>query len=164
MKKGTMVPAGKTQLSASLEDYLEAIFNLATDTDGARSKDIADALGVARSSVTGALRVLRERGLANYRPYGCITLTESGRVTAAEVVRKHDILCSFFTDVLGVDHDHAQQAACKAEHALGPEIIARLLSFIEYVTESQRNGRDVAADFKRFYGKRRPTGVRASKP
>ena len=41
------------QLSASLEDYLEAILNLAGDSQGARSKDIAEALGVARPSVTG---------------------------------------------------------------------------------------------------------------
>ena len=146
-----MSPTKKAKLSASLEDYLETIFNLAAQSEGARSKDIAEALGVARSSVTGALRLLRERGLANYEPYGCISLTESGRAIAAEVARKHDILTSFFTDVLGVDSDNAQRGACKAEHALGPEIIGRLLSFVQYVTESQRNGRGVAEEFRRFY-------------
>ncbi len=154
-----MSSASRPKLSASLEDYLEAIFNLAGESQGARSKDIADALGVTRSSVTGALQVLRERGLANYRPYGCITLTDSGRTVAAEVVRKHNILKLFFIGVLGVDGDLAQQAACKAEHALGPEIIGRLLSFIQYVTESQKNGRDVAREFGRFYETHRATKV-----
>jgi DtxR family Mn-dependent transcriptional regulator len=144
----------RQQLSASLEDYLEAIFNLASDSQGARSKDIAEALGVARSSVTGALQVLGERGLANYRPYGCITLTDSGCRAAQEVVRKHNILKSFFVSVLGVDKETAQKAACKAEHALGPEIIARLLSYIEYVTASGKDGRDMAGEFHRFYEKR----------
>jgi DtxR family transcriptional regulator, Mn-dependent transcriptional regulator len=146
-----MGQTNKAKLSASLEDYLEAIFNLAAESDGARSKDIAEVLGVARSSVTGALRGLSERGLANYRPYGCITLTESGRAAAAEVVRKHNILKSFFMDVLGVDPDNAQQAACKAEHALGPEIIGRLLCFSEYVTESRESGRDITGEFRRFF-------------
>jgi len=141
----------KQKLSASQEDYLEAIFNLAGESEGARSKDIADMLGVARSSVTGALQVLSEKGLANYRPYGCTTLTKSGRAVAAEVARKHDILKSFFVNVLGVDREIAQQAACKAEHALGPEIIARLLNFIKYVTQSSRNGHDVADEFQRFH-------------
>jgi len=149
----TMGSANRAKLSASLEDYLEAILNVAGDSEGARSKDIAEALGVARSSVTGALQVLSERGLANYRPYGCITLTASGQAAAAEVVRRHNVLKSFFMEVLGVDHDIAQQAACKAEHALGPEIIARLLSFIKYVTESNKNGRDVAGEFRRFHKK-----------
>ena len=98
--------------------------------------------------------MLGERGLANYRPYGCITLTESGRAAATEVVRKHNVLKTFFMEVLGVDCDGAQQAACKAEHALGPEIIARLLGFMEYVTESNKSGRDVAGEFGRFYKKR----------
>jgi len=141
------------KLSASQEDYLEAIFNLAGESEGARSKDIAAMLGVARSSVTGALQALSDKGLANYRPYGCTTLTKSGRAIAAEVARKHDILKSFFLNVLGVDKEIAQQAACKAEHALGPEIIARLLNFIKYVTESNRNGRDVAKEFQRFHNK-----------
>lgn len=144
----------KTQkLSASLEDYLEAIFNLADEAQGARSKDIAAALGVARSSVTGALQALKEKGLANYRPYNCITLTPQGRAAAEEVVRKHNILTSFFISVLGVEKDTAQKAACKAEHALGPEIIGRLLSFIEYVTASHKNGHDVASEFRQFYEK-----------
>jgi len=139
------------KLSASLEDYLEAIFNLAGEARGARSKDIAATLGVARPSVTGALQALKERGLANYRPYGCVTLTPRGQTAAEEVVRKHNILTSFFVSVLGVDNEVAQQAACKAEHALGPEIIGRLLSFIEYVTASQRNGHDLVGEFRQFH-------------
>jgi DtxR family Mn-dependent transcriptional regulator len=142
------------QLSASLEDYLEAILNLAGDAQGARSKDIAAALGVARPSVTGALQVLKKRGLANYQPYGCITLTESGRTAAAEVAQKHSVLTSFFVSVLGVEEQAAQEAACKAEHALGPEVIGRLLRFIEYVTTSSKSGRDVAGEFRRFCKKR----------
>jgi len=157
--------SGKRQkLSASLEDYLEAIFNLVGESEGARSKDIAEVLGVTRSSVTGALQALSEKGLANYRPYGCITLTESGRVVAAEVVRKHNILKSFFISVLGVDADTAQQAACRAEHALGSEIIGRLLSFIEYVTESHKNGHDVADEFRRFHSKHAVRNTEMVKP
>ncbi len=151
------------KVSASLEDYLEAIYNLADESQGARSKDIAEALSVARSSVTGALQALREKGLANYRPYGCITLTESGQALAAEVARKHNILKSFFVNVLGVDADVAQQAACKAEHALGPEIIGRLLSFIQYVTESHKNGHDVAEEFRQFHKRRSGGRARAVK-
>lgn len=143
------------KLSASLEDYLEAIFNLASDSQSARSKDIAETLGVAPSSVTGALQALKEKGLANYRPYGCITLTRRGQTAAEEVVRKHNILKSFFVSVLGVDKELAQHAACKAEHALGPEIIGRLLSFIEYVTASQKNGHDVVGEFREFHEARR---------
>ncbi len=138
------------QLSASLEDYLEAIFNLSSESNIARSKDIANVLGVSRSSVTGALRLLKEKGLANYKPYDYVTLTDLGRSAAAEIVRKHNILKAFFINVLSVDSELAQQAACKAEHALGPEIIGRLLRFIDFVTQTGENGFDLAHEFQRF--------------
>jgi len=149
-----MVAAKNNNLSASLEDYLEAIFNLAGQSNVARSKDIAKLLGVSKSSVTGALRILKKRGLANYKPYDYVTLTKGGRAAAAEVVRKHNILKSFFADVLGIEANVAQQAACKAEHTLGPKVIARLLRFIEFVTRSTKNDYDVADEFRRFCKKK----------
>jgi DtxR family Mn-dependent transcriptional regulator len=145
-----MAATKKEKLSASLEDYLEAIYNLANESNIARSKDIAKSLGVTRSSVTGALRVLKKKGLANYRPYNYVTLTETGRAAAAEIAKKHDILKSFFINILGIEPDVAQQAACKAEHALGPGIIAKLLSFIEFVTQSGENGHDLLKEFRKF--------------
>jgi len=145
-----MTTAESGGLTASLEDYLEAIFNLSSQSNIARSKDIARLLGVSRASVTGALRVLKKKGLANYEPYDYVTLTESGRAAAAEIASKHDILKSFFINVLGVESDVAQKAACKAEHALGPGIIAKLLSFIEFVNQGSENGSDLAGEFEKF--------------
>jgi DtxR family Mn-dependent transcriptional regulator len=138
------------KLSASLEDYLEAILNLSAGSKVARSKDIADALDVSRSSVTGALRTLAQKQLVNYKPYGFITLTDPGRELAEKVVRRHNIIKAFFVNVMGVDPTTAGQAACKAEHALGPKIVARLLHFIEFVTASNNNGIDLAKQFAQF--------------
>lgn len=145
-----------SNLSSSLEDYLEAIFNLAKESNIARSKDIAKSLSVSRASVTGALRVLKEKGLANYKPYDYVTLTETGQAAAAEIAKKHKILKSFFTNVLGIEPNTAQEAACKAEHALGPGIIAKLLCFIEFVSHSSDNGCDLAGQFQKFCKKQIP--------
>jgi len=149
-----MVAAENNNLSASLEDYLEAIFNLAGKHNVARSKDIAKLLGVSKSSVTGALRALKKRGLANYKPYDYVTLTESGQTAAAEVVQKHNIIKSFFVNVLGVEPDTAQEPACMAEHVLGPKIITRLLAFMEFVTQENKAGYDLASKFEEFYKNR----------
>ncbi len=158
-----MVTVKSNNLSASLEDYLEAIFNLADRSSVARSKDIAKLLGVSKSSVTGALRVLKEKKLANYKPYDSVTLTKAGRAAATEIVQKHNILKSFFANVLGVEIDIAQHAACKAEHTLGPEVIARLLSFIEFVTKNSEKGYDLADRFKKFYKNSKRIGKKAEK-
>ena len=140
----------KAKLSASLEDYLEAIFNLAGENNITRSKDIAEQLGVSRASVTGALRTLKKKGLCNYKPYDYISLTEPGKTAAAEIANRHKILKSFFTDILNVKSEIAQKAACEAEHALGPEIIARLLAFIKFFNHNSDNGHDLKDEFRRF--------------
>ncbi len=143
------------KLSASLEDYLEAIFNLADESNVARSKDIAKLLGVAKPSVTGALKILAEKGLVNYQPYGYVTLTDSGVAEAARVAGKHNIIKSFFVNILGVDAEVAQEAACKAEHALGPAIVSRVLDFTDFITRTGRSGSDLADKFKQFRKGRR---------
>lgn len=138
-------------LSSSLEDYLETIFNLTAQGDVARSKDIAEAMNVAKSSVTGALRTLADKKLVNYKPYAYITLTKAGRQAAQKVAMKHHILKSFFSDILAVDPAVAQEAACKAEHALGTDIADRLMDFIEFVTHTDNeNGYNLADEFRAF--------------
>jgi len=59
-------------------------------------------------------------------------------------------LTSFFADVLGIESKTAQEAACKAEHALEPGIISKLLSFIEFVSHSSENGCDLIDQFQKF--------------
>jgi len=136
-------------LTASLEDYLEAILHLEDRSRVARGKDIAEALGVAQPSVTGALRSLAEKGLVNYEPYGPITLTEAGRREASRIAKKHRIIESFFVDILGVDDKTAEQAACRAEHALEPVVVERLLAFTTFLKETGGSGLGVVERFQR---------------
>jgi len=144
-------------LSASLEDYLEAIYNIAGESEIVRSKDIALSLGVAKPSVTGALKTLAKRGLVNYKPYGYVTLTEAGAVEARRVAQKHEVISRFFVDVLGVDKKTSQKAACKVEHALGPAIISRLMDFREFVAANQAKGTDICMKFRSFRSKTHKT-------
>jgi DtxR family Mn-dependent transcriptional regulator len=137
-------------LSASMEDYLEAILNVADSTGVARSKDIAGNLGVAKPSVTGALRQLARKGLVNYKPYGCVTLTAEGTDLAAKVAKKHEIIESFFMEVLGVGHSAAHPAACKAEHLLDVPIVSKMNDFTNFAKTQARDGEDVMHLMKRF--------------
>ena len=81
-----MAKAASKKLSASLEDYLEAILNLSNTEGHAHCTDIARTLNVAKPSVTGALRTLKEKGLADYEPYGSITLTTEGKKAAEKAL------------------------------------------------------------------------------
>ena len=82
-------------------------------------------------------------------------LAVSLRSPAGDVVRKHNVLKAFFTDVLGVEPETAQRAACEAEHVLGPEVTGQLLRFMDYVAAGHKVGRDVPAEFRRFCRGRR---------
>jgi DtxR family Mn-dependent transcriptional regulator len=127
-------------LTASQEDYLEAIYHISAKKMAARAKDIAERLGVRGSSVTGALRSLGSLGLINYAPYDLITLTEEGKVVAAEIVRRHSALERFLVNVLGIDEKEADEAACKMEHAVPKPIIERLVKYSEYVEKCPKGG------------------------
>jgi len=120
------------ELSASLEDYLETIYFLSREEGNARPKEIAKRMKVRAASVTGALKALAEKGLINYAPYSSATLTDSGREIAGGIAKKHEALLHFFTQVLGVDADEAEEFACSMEHNIPDHILQRFVRFAEY--------------------------------
>lgn len=137
----------RTKLSASLEDYIEAIYNIAEEKQKARSKEIAACLHVSGASVTEALRSLSGKGLINYAPYEAITLTSKGRKVAEDVVRRHNALKQFFIDVLGIGHDIAEQGACRVEHAAPHEIIDQMINFINFLENCPDDRKKLVTDF-----------------
>ena len=137
-------------LSASLEDYIEAIYHIVEEKLVARSKDIASRLGVSRASVTGALRALAKKELINYAPYEAITMTEEGEKIAEDVIYRHETLKRFFVEVLSIDAKVAEEAACKIEHAAPPVVISRMIEFIKFLQICPRGGEDLLKGFADF--------------
>ena len=137
----------KTDLSASLEDYIEAIYHIIEEKLVARSKEIAARLDVSRASVTEALRALSKKGLINYSPYEAITLTPKGKEVAEDVIFRHDALKRFFIEILTIEESIAEEGACKIEHAAPPEIIARMISFTEFMQVCPRGGDELIKGF-----------------
>ena len=146
------MPASET-LTASMEDYLEAIYHIVRKKQAARAKDIARRLAVNNSSVTGALRTLSEKGFINYAPYDVITLTPKGHKHAEDVVRRHEALMDFFTKVLCVEAEEASDAACKMEHAVSRTILDRLIRFVEFLEICPRGGESLIQGFRNHCGR-----------
>ena len=138
-------------LSASLEDYIDAIYHIIVKEQVARSKDIATRLDVSRASVTEALRTLSKKGLINYAPYEPITLTTIGKATAEDVIFRHNALKRFFIEVLAIDGNTAEEGACKIEHAAPPEVISRMISFIDFLQVCPRGGNELLQGFADYY-------------
>jgi DtxR family Mn-dependent transcriptional regulator len=137
-------------LTSSLEDYLEAIFALERENKSARSKDIAERLGVQRGSVTGALQTLAQKGLIHYHPYSKITLTPEGFRLATRIVYRHKALFEFLHTFLQLSEDLAESNACRLEHHIDDEALDRLIAFVQFVRNCPRTGSDWLAGFTRM--------------
>lgn len=125
-----------SNLSASLEDYLEVICNLLETSDCVKAVEISRKLNISRASVSEALSKLAEKGLIFYEGHKGITITEQGLARAKEVITKHNMLTSFFENILCLDKEESENNACKIEHVISPEFFDRLKDFQKYC-ESQ---------------------------
>ena len=149
-----------TKLSASLEDYLEAILNIISEKGGVRAKDIARYLHVQAGSVTTALQALAKSKHINYQPYEVITLTQKGLKEAKQILRKHEILRDYFVEILGAEKEEAEDTACKIEHVIPDELLERLISFAEFVQNCPKCGSNVVEQFQKHYKKQAEKNVR----
>lgn len=139
-----------TELSASLEDYIEAIYHLVVASKSARVTDIAKRLDVRNASVTGALNSLASKGLVNYSPYDEVTLTARGRRAAEDVVHRHRTLRDFLVRVLSIEEQEADDAACRMEHAVPAHVLKRLADFAAFVEDCPRAGADWIERFRQL--------------
>ena len=128
------------RLTASLEDYLEAIAGLTATAGHAHTQEIAEKLNVKMPSVTGALRQLEKQGYIIYNAHYPVELTPSGKRVAEEVIRRHEILKSFFADILGLPPEKASQTACHLEHVVDSDTIERFVLFSKAIEERRNAG------------------------
>ncbi len=126
-----MAKTNDVDISASLEDYLEAIFILHQQSKSVRTTDIADFLDVSKPSVNRAVGTLKDAGLLKHESYGEITLTKSGKNRAEAVLHRHNLLKNFLNINLGVDIETAEKDACRMEHVMSNESIEKLSHFLE---------------------------------
>jgi len=104
----------------SSENYLETILILSEKKPVVRSVDIAEEMGFKKSSVSVAMKNLRERGLITVRPEGYIYLTDEGMAIAEMIYERHKVFTGWLIS-LGVDPQTAADDACRMEHALSKE-------------------------------------------
>jgi DtxR family Mn-dependent transcriptional regulator len=119
-------------ISATMQMYLKAIYEIQRRKGAARVTDIADRLGVKKGSVSVALRTLAAKELVNYAPYDVITLTDQGRSAAEELDRRYGTLRDFFISVLGIEPEAADREACDLEHHISRQLYERLIGFTDY--------------------------------
>lgn len=113
----------------SAENYLETILVLSRKLPVVRSVDIANELGFKKSSVSIAMKNLREKHHITVTDAGFIYLTDSGRHIAELVYERHEFVSEWLMR-LGVAPDIAVEDACKIEHILSKESYDAIKAFV----------------------------------
>ncbi len=107
-------------MNESAENYLETILILSKSLPVVRSVDIANELGFKKSSVSIAMKNLRENNHITVTDSGFIYLTKSGKEIAEMIYERHELL-SLWLEKLGVPSQIAAEDACKIEHVISKE-------------------------------------------
>ncbi|MDF3076631.1 MAG: metal-dependent transcriptional regulator [Sphingobacteriaceae bacterium] len=117
--------------SLTEENYLKSIYHLSNDGGTAVStNNIAEAINTKASSVTDMLKKLAEKGLINYIKYQGVTLTDKGKGTAIDIVRKHRLWEVFLVEKLNFKWDEVHDIAEELEHIKSDILIERLEEFL----------------------------------
>lgn len=107
-------------INESAENYLETILILSKSHPVVRSVDIAEELGFKKSSVSVAMKNLREKEHITVTKEGFIYLTETGLEIAEMIFERHEMLTNWLIN-LGVDAETASEDACRIEHVISQE-------------------------------------------
>lgn len=120
--------------TASVEEYLEAIYKQQQREHPVRVSKLASALGVAPASATEMTKRLADEGYVNRSEGVGVCLTQKGRDAALRTVRKHRLVERFLTDVLGLPWDRVHDEACLFEHVVSDEVEQSLEKLLEEPT------------------------------
>lgn len=117
-------------MMSSIEEYLEAIYELTEKGVQAKTSELAKMLKVTPASVTEMLQKLANQGYVKYEPYYGAKLTPEGEEIARKIKRKHRLVERFLHDVLKIDKLRVHSEACKLEHAVSDEVEEALCRFM----------------------------------
>ena len=138
---------GANEVSHSVAHYLVTLRELPASHGYARVTDVADALGVNKSTVSQEMRRLKEREFVLEDKARHLSLTAVGHDVARRVIYNRATLIRFLNGILGVSADQAEIDACKMEHLLSPETGHRLLSLVHLLLSDDDDAKSLVSEF-----------------
>lgn len=126
--------------SLTIENYVKTIYQICgSQNKSAATGQLAESLEVSPGTVTSMLKTLSEAGLAKYRPYEGVQLTEAGRSLALRVLRRHRLIEQFLVQTLELTWDEVHDEAENMEHAVSDLLIDRIDKYLGF-PESDPHG------------------------
>lgn len=120
-------------MTRSEENYIKTIFHLEKNyKKGISTSAIAAQMETKPSSVTDMIKKLSDKGLVNYKKYQGVSLTNSGRKTALNIVRKHRLWEVFLVEKLDFSWDEVHDVAEQLEHIKSEKLIDKLDEHLDF--------------------------------
>lgn len=138
-----------SEVSPSLEQYIEAIADLLTRDKVCSVSDIAEQVQVSRPAASRAVRELGDQDLVEHRSYGYVDLTPKGQSIADKLTARHEVLYNFLREVLLFDEEWADQEACRLEHQVEDALVDRLSELIKFFAANEDIGAQWARKLRR---------------
>lgn len=133
------LPAGSSAQRNSLnhqaiEDYLKTIYVLAEEESPVSTSRLAEARQVKPASVTSMVQRLAKLNLVDYEKHYGVTLNESGRQIALEVIRHHRLIELYLMEALGFSWDEVHEQADILEHVISEKLEERIAAALDHPT------------------------------
>lgn len=120
-------------VTRSEENYIKTIYHLGEGISGPVSTNaIASQMETKPSSVTDMAKKLAEKNLVNYQKYQGVVLTDLGKRTALNVIRKHRLWEVFLFEKLDFQWDEVHEVAEQLEHIKSEQLVDRLDALLGY--------------------------------
>jgi len=112
------------------EDYVEAIFEIASQSGECRVTDLSDKFGVSHVTVIQNLRRLERDGLVIVESRMPVSLTSRGSRLARACRERHSLVQRFLV-AIGVSEEVAVIDSEGIEHHVSEETLAKMRKFID---------------------------------
>jgi DtxR family transcriptional regulator, Mn-dependent transcriptional regulator len=121
-------------LSATVEEYLETIYNMSAEDEVVIGARLAEKFRVSPPTVTEMLKRLVRDGYIEMDAKRVVTLTEAGYQAAEAVLRRHRLTERFLTDMLGMQWHQVHEEAHRLEHFISGAVEARVVASLNHPT------------------------------
>jgi DtxR family Mn-dependent transcriptional regulator len=118
--------------SQTEENYLKALFKLASQEDEISLSDLSKKLSVSTPTANSMIKRLHEKEFVIYEKYKPIKLTEKGKTTAALIVRKHRLTEMFLVEKMGFGWEKVHAIAEQIEHIKSPIFFDKMDELLGY--------------------------------
>ena len=119
-------------LSATVEEYLETIYNMSAEDEVVIGARLAEKFRVSAPTVTEMLKRLVRDGYIVMDAKRVVTLTEAGYTAAEAVLRRHRLTERFLVDMLGMQWHQVHEEACRLEHFISGAVEARVVASLNH--------------------------------